>query len=374
MARAYGIPFGFCAIPAVQRGLHRFDRENVAKLLVSALGNEEAINEYRIRQLLEEAISSSLIEGARPTTREVARQMVREGREPASRDERMIANNWRGMRRILELRDEYRPLRVEDLKELHRILGEEALDVPGTEGTFRGPGDDVRVEDAEGTIWHVPPDAKGLVDRMEALLRFAEGEEEGEANFIHPILRAIIAHFWLAYEHPFRDGNGRVARALFYWCMLRHGYEMAEFLSISGPIDRKPHAYYLAFAYTETDRGDLTYFILHQLDVLSAAVKELQQHLRERATRVRELERLVAHTEELNHRQRALLQHAIHHPTQSYSIKGHAQTHGVHYNTAAADLADLIDRRLLIARQVGKGKRFYLAPRLKERLAKRRHG
>jgi Fic family protein len=50
-----------------------------------------------------------------------------------------------------------------------------------------------------------------------------------------------------------------MARALFYYCLLRHGYEVAELLSLSGPIDRSPTAYYLAFAHVERDTGDLTY-------------------------------------------------------------------------------------------------------------------
>src|SRR5205814_10028127 len=59
----------------------------------------------------------------------------------------------------------------------------------------------------------------------------------------HPMVRSMILHFWLAYDHPFVDGNGRTARALFYWSMLRNGYWMFEYITISkiilsGP-DRK---------------------------------------------------------------------------------------------------------------------------------------
>lgn len=368
MVAAYGEEFGFVRTDQVQRAVHELDRANVGRLLVAALDNEDALTEYRIRQLLEEAISSSVIEGARPTTREEARRMVREEQKPASRDERMILNNWRGMQRILELHQEDRPLQLDDLLELHRILGEDALDTPGTEGAFRTARDEVRVEDTEGNVWHTPPDATGLEDRLRALLRFADGHDEGGSGFIHPIVRAIVAHFWLGYEHPFRDGNGRMARALFYWCMLRHGYEMAEFLSISGPIDRRPTAYYLAFAYTETDHGDLTYFILHQLDVLHEAIRELKQHLEDRAVRVKDLKRLVSQAGELNHRQRALLQHAIRHPLESYTIVGHSGSHGVHYHTGRSDLADLAERGLLVPRQAGKGKRFHLSSDLQARL------
>ena len=366
MSEAYGQHFSYVELPQIQESLHRFDRTNVGRVLLSALGNEDALNEYRVRQLIEEAISSSILEGAKPTTREQARAMVREQRPPTSRDERMILNNWYAMRRIRELHEDGRDLTIEDLLELHRILGEDALDVPGAEGKFRSEDDAVDVADLEGTVWHIPPVAVGLEPRVRALLQFANGGPDGP--FVHPVLRAIICHFWLGYEHPFRDGNGRMARALYYWCMLRHGYEMAEFLSISGPIDRSPKAYYMAFAYTETDGGDLTYFILHQLRVMREALDELVEHLEKRAKRLRDLQKTVADFDELNHRQRTLLQRAARHPRDSYTIEGHASSHHVHYQTARNDLADLVARGFFEEKRVGKGKRFFAAPEFAKRV------
>lgn len=359
MIDAYGREFSFSPIPAVQRALHAFDRRNVGQELLEALGDRDAVTDYRVRQIIEEAISSSEIEGARPTTRELARRMVREQRPPATRDERMILNNWRAMQRVLELRDEGRALTVDDLLELHAILGDGALDVPDAAGRFREGCHAVEVSDLEGNVWHRPPPAEGLPERVASILRFADGADASTAAaFIHPVVRAIIVHFWIGYEHPFRDGNGRIARALYYWCMLRHGYEWAEFLSISGPIDRSPKAYYLAFAHTEVDDGDLTFFVLHQLEVMERALEELMAHLKDRAERTRQLARLIAAFDELNHRQRTLLQHALRHPLQSYGIEEHAKYHRVHYLTARSDLADLVTRGYFDVRRVGKGKRF----------------
>ncbi len=378
MRALLGPPFSFVETPAIREALHRFDRRNVSKLLADALGNEDAVTEYRVRTLIEEAISSSAIEGARPTTRETARQMMREGRAPASHDERMILNNWRAMQRIIALGDEGRPLQLDDLLELHGILGEDALDVPDGAGRLRGPEHDVRVEDIEGVVWHVPPpavDPSGRLppirERVQAMLDFANAESNDGVTFIHPVLRAIITHFWLGYEHPFRDGNGRIARALFYWVMLRHGYEMAEFLSLSGPIDCKPMAYYRAFAYVESDDGDLTYFLLHQLGVLDEARSELLDHLERRATQARELARAVAGFDELNHRQRALLAATVRHPLRSYTIGEHATTHRVHYLTARADLGTLVELGYLRAEQVGRKKRFFPAARMAALIEKR---
>jgi Fic family protein len=257
---------------------------------------------------------------------------------------------------------------LSDLLELHAVLGEDALEVPGAAGRLREPEHEVTVADVEGNVWYTPPPAEGIEARLEALLRFAAGDDV-EPEFIHPIVRAIVSHFWLAYEHPFRDGNGRMARALFYWCMLRYGYEMAEFLSISGPIDRSPKKYYLAFAHAETDEGDLTYFVLHQLQVIREALDELLEHLKERAAAMARLQRMLVEFDSLNHRQRGLLQHAVRHPLSSYTIEGHRMSHAVHYLTARKDLGNLVERGFLEVRQEGPQKHFFVSNRLKDALS-----
>lgn len=358
------VPFRFTAIPSIQRSLHDFDRANVGSAILSALGNNDAKLEYQIRQLVEEAISSSEIEGARPTTRELARQLLREKREPASRDEKMIVNNLRAMERLGELHRAGEPLTIERLLELHKILGENALEVDDAEGRFRTSEHPVEVSDLEGNVWHVPPPADGLEERIKRLLVFANCEDDAKPGFVHPIIRAIVVHFWLGYEHPFRDGNGRIARALYYWCMLRSGYDAAEFLSISGPIDRNPQAYYKAFVFTELDDGDLTYFIIHQLEVMRVALDELLTHLRERAARLRALSLVVASYEQLSYRQRSALDFAIRHPLQGQTIASYASSYGVHYHTARTDLAGLESRNLLVSRRFNKTKRYYPSPQL----------
>ena len=75
-----------------------------------------------------------------------------------------------------------------------------------------------------------------LQQRLEQLCRFANAELP--AAFMHLVARAITLHFWLAYDHPFCDGNGRTARALFYWAMLHQGYWLFECISITSVINK----------------------------------------------------------------------------------------------------------------------------------------
>jgi Fic family protein len=182
------------------------------------------------------------------------------------------------------------------------------------------------------------------------------------------VVRAIVLHFWLAYDHPFSDGNGRTARALFYHSMLRQGYWLTEFLSISRSLYEAPAQYGMAFLHTETDDNDLTYFLLHQLQVLLRAIDELYSYLDRKAAEVSQVERALRRTPGFNHRQLDLLGHALRHPDSVYTISSHAGTHNVVYQTARLDLLDLEAKGLLDRNTVGREFRFYPARNLSERL------
>jgi len=354
-----GEPFWFCSVDALARATHELDRRDASRAFLEALGDEVARTEHRFDQLVEEAISSSLIEGARITTRAAAKAMIRDEREPTSHGERMIRNNFLAMTRLLELVDE--ELTIDHLLEIHAILGRDALDVASAEGRFRTASETVHVVDSvSGEIWHDPPAAAELGVRMGALLAFANGREATDA-FIHPLLRAMILHFWLAYVHPFVDGNGRMARALFYWQMLRSGYDFARYLSISGPIDRSKRAYYMAFAHSETSGGDLTYFVLNQLQVLNAATNDLTAHLAERGRQMRAISVAITASESLTHRQRAALETLVRDPQEGLVVKGHAHAHGVTYLTARKDLQDLEREGLVRRVRVGRTDRYFAA-------------
>lgn len=356
--------FWFCRLDAIERATHRLDRRDHVRPMLEALGDTRMREQHRIDQLIEEAINSSLIEGARISTRAQAKAMIRGGLQPTSQGERMVLNNYRGMTRLLELAGS--KLSIDDLLEIHFILGADALETPGAEGRLRTKDDDVRVEDAtSGEVWFIPPPASRLRKELARMLAFANAQDS--EPFVHPLVRAIVLHFWLAYLHPFVDGNGRMARALFYWQMLHAGYEFAQFLSISGPIDRAPRAYDLAFAYTETDGGDLTYFILHQLKVLDKATDELVNQLREHGQRLKHLSEALSASETLNHRQRAVLATLVREPHQEVTVAGHKASHAISYLTARKDLQDLEQQGLLRRVRAGKTDRYFATDSLLDR-------
>ena len=323
--------------------------------MLETIGDASVRAQYRIDQLMEEAISSSLVEGAQITTRALAKAMIADGRAPRAKGERMIFNNYLAMQRLLELAN--RDLTLEDLLEIHSILGADALEVDGGEGRLRTEADNVRVVDVvSGDVWFTPPPAGQLERRLAAMIAFANSESD--KPFVHPLLRAIILHFWLAYLHPFVDGNGRMARALFYWQMLRAKYDFAQYLSISGPIEHSKRSYYRAFVLSETDEGDLTYFLLHQLSVLQRATTTLIEHVTARAARMRDLSRVMTEASGLNERQQSALAHLLRTTGVSITVMGHANSHGVSYLTARKDLLAMTEAGLLERKRVGKTDRF----------------
>ncbi|MBZ0137262.1 MAG: Fic family protein [Planctomycetes bacterium] len=208
-------------------------------------------------------------------------------------------------------------------------------------------------------------------ERVHKMCDFAN-EKIPHKKFLHPIVRAIILHFWLAYDHPFTDGNGRVARALFYWSMSRAGHWLSEYVSISSVIYRGPSRYGRAFLYTETDDNDLTYFILYHLHVLDQATKKLHAYIQRKSARVQELTERLHGLEGLNHRQRELIVHALRHPQQEYTIESHRTSHNVVYQTARRDLLDLYEHGYL--RKLKRSKEFIFKPdpMLEQKLAGRR--
>ncbi len=259
-------------------------------------------------------------------------------------------NNFLTMRRLGELKD--KPLTQDLVFEIHRLITEDTLDDPSAAGRFRRDDEKVVVNDMNGEIYHDPPPAPQLGDRMKAMCDFAN--EKAPSEFMHPVLRSIILHFWLAYDHPFVDGNGRTARALFYWSMLRHNYWLCEYISISQIILKALGQYQLAFLYTETDENDLTYFILYHLDVMQKALRKLYDYIKRKAEQLRKLDGELRGVVVLNHRQRALISHALRHPNQIYTIEPHRLSHNVVYETARRDLSDLSNRGLLNAWKSGR--------------------
>lgn len=334
-----------------------------------AVTNPATRDRYLVSSLIEEAITSSQLEGA-STTRPVAQQMLRSGRAPRNHSEKMIVNNFLAMRQLQRLRDV--ELRPEVVLELHGIVTEGTLADPADAGRMQSdpdPRERVVIGGDGDQVLHRPPPVDQLPRRLRALCDFANGDSGGP--WIHPVLRALTIHFMMGYDHYFADGNGRTARALFYWSMLKQGYWMAEYLSVSTILKKAPGRYARSFVYTEQDSGDLTYFYLYHLRVLVRALDELDAYLARKTSELRVTRQFLAGVADLNSRQVALLEHAVRDADSEFTAQSHATSHRVSGEAARKDLLDLERRGWLVRGKSGRRHTWRPVEGLAERIGSR---
>jgi Fic family protein len=366
-----GSPFYYVNTGLLHKQLHQID-QNAGGIIQAPepVTNEGTRDRHLISSLIAEAITSSQLEGA-ATTLSVAKDMLRSGRRPLDVGEQMILNNYNAMLFIRDIRDE--PLTPAIILELQRIVTDKALEKPEACGAWRTANDNIAVYDnRDGMVLHVPPQAHEIEERINRLCQFANADNNEE--FFHPVVRAILLHFMLAYDHPFVDGNGRAARALFYWYMAKSGYWLIEFVSISKILKQAPAQYARSFLYTETDANDTTYFLTEQCRVILDAIKALHLYLRVKVDEQHGFEALLrgkaSQIQRFNHRQLALLTHAQKHPGQVYTMQSHKMSHGITYETARRDLTTLNELNLLD--KVKRSKSFvFVAPQNLEQRLKR---
>lgn len=107
---------------------------------------------------------------------------------------------------------------------------------------------------------------KKLPGYMAALFAFAE-QESG----MNDLLKAAALHFYIAYLHPYFDGNGRMARLLHLWYLVQQGYSSALFVPLSKHIERSRSRYYRAFSVAEGNLAatgvlDITPFLVYFIE------------------------------------------------------------------------------------------------------------
>jgi Fic family protein len=369
--RHEGGSFGFTETPVMREQLHHIDQTlggggPAAMESRKGLISDRAVRtRFAIRSMMEEAIGSSRIEGA-VTTRSDALNLLRSGRPPRTTHERMVTNNYAAIQNVKTWLD--KDLTIDRLHHLQAILTQGTLEHADQAGRFRRATEPVRVEDDRtNEVIFIPPPAEGIADRVQTICDFANQHHRGDA-FIHPIIKACVLHFMIGYEHPYCDGNGRTARAIFYWFALKHGYRVFEYMAISELIRKSYAKYALAYLNSELDEGDITYFIVYKLRVIMIAIERLEAHLEEEEGKIQRSLRLAASDPGINLRQRLLLDHAIRHPKTVYTVKSHATSNRISPGTARSDLDDLARRGLLNTFRVGRTVSYVLAPEAHERL------
>ena len=204
---------------------------------------------------------------------------------------------------------------------------------------------------------HTPPSFEEIPQFVHDLCLFFN--EKNPRPFIHPIIRGIIIHFMIAYVHPFADGNGRTARAMFYWYMLRQGYWLTEYLSISRVIAKSKKSYEKAFLYVETDGMDIGYFVAYNLKVLEQSFQQLQEYI-QRKQAEKKAAHLFLRIGNINERQAQILKIFEDEPNSVLTIKDLQVRFMISPTTAKTDIIGLVDRGILAEIALNKVKKGYI--------------
>lgn len=336
-----GAQAGFVLTPAMAAACEQVDKHATRLALGDLVNRLRGAGAALIQLQLDEPITSAQLEGANTTTL-VARSMLESGRTPRTEDEHMIAGNARLMDDIPALLDD--PLTPELIRRFHAIGMQGIGDEKYRPGEFRTTNDIV-IADYDGNVVHQPPPAEGLAERLERVCAWVNAETQ----YIHPLIKACILHFILAHEHPFRDGNGRTSRALFYWFMLKSGYDAFRYISISSFLHAAPVKYAHSYQYTEKDGMDMTYFLEYQMDVIGRGLERLRQHVNDLVARAASIDRILFESGALSRltpRQVILLNIMLATPGRLYTAADVSEALGTSDNTARSDLRALVREAL----------------------------
>ena len=339
---------------SMQKTCHQFDM-----YWGGSWGNNSIIDtnnkkQYLISSLMEEAIYSSQMEGA-ATTRKVAKEMLRKKMTPKDKSQQMIHNNYQTIQYIVEHKDE--PLSEELLLQIHRLMTDNTMQNPEDAGRFRNNNDVVVENGITHETVHTPPSYKDIPQFIKDLCVFFN--DKNPHQFIHPIIRGIVIHFMISFVHPFVDGNGRTARAMFFWYMLREGYWLTEYLSISRVIAKSKKAYEKAFLYTEADGMDIGYFVAYNLKVLEQSFKQLQAYIK-RKQEEKKAASLFLRMGNFNERQAQIIKLFADDPNTLVTIKDLEVRFGVSPTTAKTDIIGLLEKNIVSEISLNKVKRAYV--------------
>lgn len=235
--------------------------ENAAQLRLSAakilLTPQNSAQLYGTQAMEREILSTFTIEQI-DTSRSSVRRIL-SGYAPTNEREQRIY----GMKRGLEfIADPNNKISEETIYQLYQMvigafLPEEDQLLPGQ----RYRHDHVYI--VGDKLEHTGLPWNKLASYMEQLVAFIQQDSS-----INDLWKAALIHFYLAYLHPYFDGNGRMARLLHLWYLVQQGYSSALFVPLSEYIERSRKKYYDAFSLVEQNARisgvlDVTPFLLY---------------------------------------------------------------------------------------------------------------
>lgn len=344
----------FSMTNSMARLCHNFDMQFGGSWGSESLIPRDSRKIYLMNSVIDEAISSSQMEGA-STTRKVAKEMLRNKITPKDKSQWMIYNNYQTIQFLSENLGQ--PMTPEFLLQIHSLMTYNTMDNPEDAGRFRLNDNVVVANTVTNEIVHTPPSFTEIPAAIAWFCQFANSNEV--TVFIHPIIKGAILHFFISFLHPFVDGNGRTARAIFYWYLLKEGYWLTEYLSISRIIYKSKSSYEKSFLQSEADGNDIGYFITYHLNALEKAFDELKAYIERKTAQKRDEVQLLK-IGGITRRQASILHLFIKDADLIVTAKDISGRMLVTQPTAKKDLSELVQSGLLTEIKLNKQKSGYI--------------
>lgn len=336
------------------------DIETLGTKLFDKISSDQQFNKsFLVDAEVEEAISSAIYEGAN-TTRAKAKQLIASRKRPATKADWMLLNNMQALEWIKK--NKLKPLSADLILDIHQIVTKNTLEGPDENYSGKFRDDKVFVHNSKNQVVHEGID----FHQIEKALNEVITHVSHHPRFIHPLIRGILLHYFIAYLHPFFDGNGRTARTLFYFKALKHDLKFVELLSISAHLKNAGNQYEKSFVKVKDNDWDITYFIDYCLESLLAALKIVQSKV-DYLIKINNLKEVYP----LNDNQVGLLQRMALQRDQLVTIEDYAAEINRSREIARQDLKNLVELSLCLETKQSKKNLYQVdAEKLKELVLK----
>jgi len=163
----------------------------------------------------------------------------------------------------------------------------------------------------------------------------------------------------IGYIHPFNDGNGRTARALFYWYLISQQYNWLEYVAISTAIKNAPSKYTYAYLYSETANNDITYFVKFNLRQIDIALRFFEDYIEKKMSENNKIFEIIHDSPSLSIRQADIII-TLSKTERPITINEMQERYNITYETARTDLLNLANSGYLQMNKKGKQYIFLL--------------
>ncbi len=165
------------------------------------------------------------------------------------------------------------------------------------------------------------------------------------------VLKAAVAHLWFVTVHPLDDGNGRVARAIADMALARSEDSPQRFYSMSGQIRKDRSEYYEILERTQKGDLDVTRWMCWFLACLDRAIEDAHRTLRAVLAKARFWQSVSGIP--TNDRHRLMLDRLLDDFKGKLTTSKWANIAKCSQDTAARDIAFLVERGVLVRSQAG---------------------